>query len=116
MRVTHGSTRSLPTAASDVVRRHERRAARTTLMQHHSTDAQRGRIFAQLFGVSSLSLAVGAVCAGFLGESVGIIPVLAVQGGGYVLAGVMVVALLAPAASPAEEVIAERVPEPVPPH
>jgi Na+/melibiose symporter-like transporter len=69
-------------------------AARTTLMQDHSTDAQRGRIFALLFGVASLSLGVGATCAGFLGESVGIIPILAQQGAGYVVAGLMVLALL----------------------
>ncbi len=76
-------------------------AARTTLMQDHSTDAQRGRIFALLFGVSSLSLGIGATGAGFLGESVGIIPILALQGGGYVVAGLMVVTFLAaPAAAP----------------
>jgi MFS family permease len=69
-------------------------AARTTLLQDHSTDEQRGRIFALLFAVSALSLAVGAVTAGFLGESLGIIEVLALQGGGYVLAGVMVLLLI----------------------
>ncbi|MFC5178507.1 MFS transporter [Nocardioides taihuensis] len=69
-------------------------ASRATVMQHHSTDAQRGRIFALLFGVGALALAVGAVSAGFLGESIGIIPVLACQGVGYVLAGLVVLALL----------------------
>ena len=69
-------------------------AARTTLLQDHSTDAQRGRIFALLFAVSALSLAVGAVTAGFLGESLGIIQVLALQGGGYVVAGLMVLLLI----------------------
>jgi predicted MFS family arabinose efflux permease len=69
-------------------------AARTTLMQHHSTDAQRGRVFSLLFAVGSLALAVGAVSAGFLGESVGIIPVLACQGLGYAVAGLVVLAFL----------------------
>jgi MFS family permease len=69
-------------------------AARTTLLQDHSTDEQRGRIFALLFAVSALSLTVGAVAAGFLGESLGIIEVLALQGGGYVLAGFMVLLLI----------------------
>jgi MFS family permease len=77
-------------------------AARTTLMQDHSTDAQRGRIFALLFGVSSLSLGIGATCAGFLGESVGIIPILALQGGGYVVAGLVVVAVLGTSAATVE--------------
>ncbi|MEO6512952.1 MAG: MFS transporter, partial [Nocardioides sp.] len=89
-------------------------AARTTLMQDHSTDAQRGRIFALLFGVSSLSLGIGAACAGFLGESVGIIPILALQGGGYVVAGLMVVALLTtPSATPVGDP-AQLSPEPAP--
>ena len=89
-------------------------AARTTLMQDHSTDAQRGRIFALLFGVSSLSLGIGATCAGFLGESVGIIPILAMQGGGYVVAGLMVLVILT--ASSSAKPVAEapvEVPEPI---
>ncbi len=69
-------------------------AARTTLLQDHSTDDQRGRIFALIFAVSALSLTVGAVTAGFLGDAIGIIEVLALQGGGYVVAGVMVLLLI----------------------
>ena len=69
-------------------------AARTTLLQDHSTDDQRGRIFALIFAVSALSLTVGAVTAGFLGDAIGIIQVLALQGGGYVVAGVMVLLLI----------------------
>ena len=75
-------------------------AARTTLMQDHSTDAQRGRIFALLFGVSALSLTAGAVVAGFLGEAIGIIPILALQGGGYVVAGAMVLLLIGSTEAP----------------
>lgn len=75
-------------------------AAETTLMQDHSTDAQRGRIFGLLFAVGSLSLTAGAVCAGFLGDSVGIIAILALQGGGYVVAGLMVVAFLTESPAP----------------
>ncbi|MBF4767672.1 MFS transporter [Nocardioides agariphilus] len=73
-------------------------AARTTLLQDHSTDEQRGRIFALIFGVTALSLTVGAVTAGFLGESLGIIQVLALQGGGYVAAGSMVLVFIGSAA------------------
>jgi MFS family permease len=69
-------------------------AARTTLLQDHSTDDQRGRIFALIFAVSALSLTVGAVTAGFLGDAIGIIQVLALQGGGYVVAGAMVLLLI----------------------
>lgn len=89
-------------------------AARTTLMQDHSTDAQRGRIFALLFGVSSLSLGIGATCAGFLGESVGIIPILALQGGGYVVAGLMVLAVLTTSSAAPAEAPEQFSPEPAP--
>jgi hypothetical protein len=37
---------------------------------------------------------VGTTTAGFLGETVGIVPILALQGGGYVLAGAMVLVAL----------------------
>jgi MFS family permease len=76
-------------------------AARTTLLQDHSTDDQRGRIFALIFAVSALSLTVGAVTAGFLGETIGIIQVLALQGGGYVLAGAMVLLVIGATDRPA---------------
>ena len=49
---------------------------------------------------SALSLTVGAVTAGFLGEALGIIEVLALQGGGYVVAGVMVLLLIGPTERP----------------
>ena len=44
--------------------------------------------------MSALSLTVGAVTAGFLGDAIGIIQVLALQGGGYVVAGAMVLLLI----------------------
>ena len=65
-----------------------------TLLQRHTLDEQRGRVFSLLFVARSVALVVGTTCAGFLGESIGIIPVLAFQGVGYVLAGAMVLALL----------------------
>jgi MFS family permease len=65
-----------------------------TLLQRHTLDEQRGRVFSLLFVARSVAMVVGTTCAGFLGESVGIIPVLAFQGVGYVVAGAMVLALL----------------------
>jgi len=41
-----------------------------------------------------LPLLLGTVAAGLLGQAVGIIPVLAIQGGGYVAAGLAVLAAL----------------------
>jgi Na+/melibiose symporter-like transporter len=89
-------------------------AARTTMLQDHSTDEQRGRIFALIFAVSALSLTVGAAGAGFVGEAIGIIQVLAIQGGGYVAAGVMVLLLIgAPDRQAApSDVVATATPDP----
>jgi hypothetical protein len=44
--------------------------------------------------VRSVAVVVGTTCAGFLGEAVGIVPILAFQGVGYVVAGTLVLALL----------------------
>jgi hypothetical protein len=42
----------------------------------------------------AVSVVVGSAAAGFLGDSLGIVPVLAVQGVGYVVAGGLVMVLL----------------------
>jgi predicted MFS family arabinose efflux permease len=65
-----------------------------TLLQRHTVDAQRGRVLGLLFMVRSVAVVVGTTCAGFLGEAVGIVPILAFQGVGYVVAGTLVLALL----------------------
>src|SRR3954453_11373136 len=54
-------------------------AGMMTLLQRHTVDAQRGRVFGLVFMVRSVAMVVGTTCAGFLGEAVGIIPVLAFQ-------------------------------------
>jgi predicted MFS family arabinose efflux permease len=64
-----------------------------TLLQRHTVDAQRGRVLGLLFMVRSVAVVVGTTCAGFLGEAVGIVPILAFQGVGYVVAGTLVLAL-----------------------
>jgi predicted MFS family arabinose efflux permease len=69
-------------------------AGMMTLLQRHTVDAQRGRVFGLVFMVRSVAVVVGTTCAGFLGEAVGIVPVLAFQGLGYVVAGALVLALL----------------------
>ena len=70
-------------------------AGMMTLFQRHTLDAQRGRVFSLVFVTRAVSTVVGTVCAGFLGGSVGIVPVLAFQGVGYVAAGCLVLGLLA---------------------
>lgn len=63
-----------------------------TLFQRHTTDSHRGRVFGLLSLVRSVAVVLGTTAAGLLGESLGIVPVLAYQGVGYVAAGCMVLA------------------------
>jgi MFS family permease len=70
-------------------------AGMMTLLQRNTVDAQRGRVFSLAFVARSVAMVVGTTAAGFLGESLGIVPVLAMQGVGYVVAGAVVLATLA---------------------
>ena len=63
-----------------------------TLFQRNTDDAYRGRIFGALGAVEGASVLAGTVGAGFLGQIVGIIPVLAFQGASYLIAGVALLA------------------------
>ena len=69
-------------------------AGMITLYQRHTVDDRRGRVFSLVALAQAVSVVVGATVAGFLGESVGIMPVLAFQGLGYVAAGLLVLARL----------------------
>jgi MFS family permease len=69
-------------------------AGALTLVQRSSTDANRGRIFGSLNAVEGVAIAAGTVTAGFLGQAVGIIPVLSAQGAGYLIGGVTVLIVL----------------------
>jgi Na+/melibiose symporter-like transporter len=76
-----------------------------TLFQRSTVDSHRGRVFGSLGAAEGVAVIVGTVGAGLLAQSVGIVPVLAVQGAGYVVAGVAVLILL-PAAARAQTAIA----------
>ena len=65
-----------------------------TLLQRHTTDSHRGRVFGALGAAEGIAIVAGTSAAGFLGQSLGIVPMLAAQGAGYVLAGTLVVVLL----------------------
>jgi len=69
-------------------------AGTMTLFQRHTTDERRGRVFSLLALAQAVSVVIGSVIAGFLGGPTGIIPVLAFQGIGYVVAGLLVLARL----------------------
>ena len=65
-----------------------------TLFQRNTTDERRGRVFSLVALAEAVSVVVGSTLAGFLGGPTGIMPVLAVQGLGYVVAGLIVLARL----------------------
>jgi Na+/melibiose symporter-like transporter len=69
-------------------------AAAMTLLQRNTAAGHRGRVFGALGAVEGVALAAGTLAAGFLGQALGVIPVLAAQGAGYVLAGALVLAAL----------------------
>lgn len=66
-----------------------------TLLQRHSEDAYRGRVFGTLGTVEGLAMLSGTLAGGYLGQATGIIAMFAVQGAGYVLAGLGMLAWLA---------------------
>jgi predicted MFS family arabinose efflux permease len=71
-----------------------------TLFQRSTVDESRGRVFSLLGLARSVSMVVGTVGAGLLGNVVGIMPVLAVQGAGYVVAGTLVLGTITSAGVP----------------
>jgi Na+/melibiose symporter-like transporter len=58
-----------------------------TLFQRNTDDSYRGRIFGTLSAVEGVAIMAGAAGGGYLAEFTGIIPVLAIQGASYALAG-----------------------------
>jgi MFS family permease len=65
------------------------------LLQSGIDDAHRGRIFGLVGALSNVSTLLGTIIAGTLGGILGPIVLLnAVQGGGYVVAGAMVLVVL----------------------
>jgi len=81
-------------------------AGAMTLLQRNTDDKLRGRVFGALGAIEGVAILAGTVCAGLLGQVAGIVPVLAVQGGGYVVAGVAMAMALGGRA--------QRAPVPVP--
>jgi MFS family permease len=67
-------------------------AGSMTVVQRLTEDASRGRVFGALFAAEGLAVLVGIVAAGLLGDVVGIIPILVVQGLGFTIGGLVVLA------------------------
>ena len=58
-----------------------------TLFQRSSEDSYRGRVFGAVSALEGVTVLAGTLGAGYLSRLAGIIPVLAIQSGGYVVAG-----------------------------
>jgi Na+/melibiose symporter-like transporter len=67
-----------------------------TLFQQNTEDAFRGRIYGAISSAEGVTILVGTLGAGVLGRSLGIVPVLAVQGAGYTVAGLGMLVWLLP--------------------
>ncbi|NUR93626.1 MAG: MFS transporter [Kribbellaceae bacterium] len=65
-------------------------AGMMTVFQNLTVDGTRGRIYGAVGAAESVAVLVGITTAGFLGDAVGIIPVLVFQGLGYVAGGLVV--------------------------
>lgn len=67
-----------------------------TVFQTATDDTHRGRVFGLATAVQGAAMLAGALASGALGNHLGIIPVIAVQGAGYCAAGVVVLLGLRP--------------------
>jgi len=65
-----------------------------TLLQAGVADQYRGRIFGALGTTQGLLALVGTLLAGALGDHLGVVTMLNIQGGGYILAGLLGLMLL----------------------
>lgn len=65
-----------------------------TLFQTATDDAHRGRVFGAIVAVDAASMLAGTIAAGALAERIGIVPVIAAQGVGPILAGLLVLVAL----------------------
>ena len=68
-------------------------ASWVTLPQMHTNDSHRGRVMGAIGTVGALGSLVGALLGGILGTVVPVVVLLIVQGGGYVIGGLVVFAL-----------------------
>jgi Na+/melibiose symporter-like transporter len=69
-------------------------AGMTTLLQTSAHDSHRGRVFGAIGAIQAATSLCGVVLAGVLGDVVGILPILALQGVMYVVAGCYVIAAM----------------------
>lgn len=71
-------------------------AAQATILQTHVADAHRGRVFGSLATSSALMMLAATAIVGATGDFLGPIALLNIQGGAYVVSGLIVLVALAP--------------------
>ena len=71
-------------------------AGYTTLMQTNVVDKLLGRVFGVVGTTSAFGMLLGMGTAGVLGDRLGVVPVINIQGVVYVLAGLLVLAFVRP--------------------
>jgi Na+/melibiose symporter-like transporter len=71
-----------------------------TVFQTATDDSHRGRVYGAIVVLDAAAMLAATVTAGMLGERLGIVPVIATQGVGYCIAGLLILILL-PSAPPA---------------
>ncbi|MFF5296728.1 MFS transporter [Paractinoplanes globisporus] len=71
-------------------------AGLTTVFQTATSDSHRGRVFGAITALQAAAMLIGIGLAGALPAHIGIVPVIAVQGAGYLTAGLLVLAVLRP--------------------
>ncbi len=69
-------------------------AGMMTTFQTMTSDEFRGRVFGAMTAVGGAAVVAGIGIASWLGETVGIVPIISIQGVGYIGAGFMVILLL----------------------
>ena len=69
-------------------------AGRMALLQTSTQDASRGRVMGAMYATMGVGLLIGVGVAASLPSLIGIMPVISIQGSGYVLAGILVLTVL----------------------
>ena len=60
-----------------------------TLFQQNTEDSYRGRVFGAFAAAEGIAVLAGTLAGGYLTRPFGIIPVIAIQGAGYLIAGLL---------------------------
>jgi Na+/melibiose symporter-like transporter len=65
-----------------------------TLYQQNTEDSHRGRVFGAFAAAEGIAVLTGTLAGGYLTRPFGIVPVIAIQGAGYLVAGLLMAAWL----------------------